>query len=507
MADGTGHQVVGGVMDDPGTDLHQARGVLTNPRFMALFLSQLLTQVGGNMVLFGLTVHVSFLTDSTTSVSILLLTFLVPAVAFGAIAGVFVDRYDRRRILVWTNVARGLLFLLLILFDQQIALLFLITAVVATLTTFFAPAETAMIPLVVKREQLLTANGLFVLGLQASFALGFAVLGPLVLKMVGVHVLIAVVAGTYLVAGALCWTLPPAPAPLGSGGGSTVSQAGAAIRATLSQLRDGLVYIKDHRPIFWALAYLTITSSLIGVLGVLGPAFAKNVLLLSADDFWVLVLPLGVGLVMGIVVLHFFGRFASRKRLIEVGLTILAVSLLFLGGAQGLGLPAEGMVTLLNVVVVVAFTAGVSYAFVAVPAQTALQEELPPDVRGRVFGVLNTLVSLASFVPIIVVGPIADSIGVTAVIMASAIVVALTAIASFFIAPAVPASGVAPETLLPTDPVTVATQSVTLTAPVPLHVRQAFEGVPPIDYGATPPGEASRLREAGPQPGRDPERS
>lgn len=495
-----GHEVIAGVIDDPGTDLHQARGVLTNPRFLALFLSQLLTQVGGNMVLFGLTVHVSFLTNSTTSVSILLLTFLVPAVAFGAIAGVFVDRYDRRRILVWTNVARGLLFLLLILFDQQIALLFLITAVVATLTTFFAPAETAMIPLVVKREQLLTANGLFVLGLQASFALGFAVLGPLVLKVTGVNALIAIVAGTYLLAGLLCWTLPPAPASLGPGGGSTVSQAGAAVRATLSQLRDGLVYIRDHRPIFWALTYLTITSSLIGVLGVLGPAFAKDVLGLNADDFWVLVLPLGVGLVGGIVVLHFFGRYASRKRLIELGLAILAISLLLLGGAQGLGLPTDGLLTLMNVVIVVAFTAGVSYAFVAVPAQTALQEELPPDVRGRVFGVLNTLVSLASFVPIIIVGPIADAIGVTAVIMACAMVVALTAIGSVFLAPPVTTTGEPPETLLPTDPVTVATQSVTLTAPVPLRVTRPFEGVPPIDYGSAPRGEASPLRTDGTEP-------
>lgn len=478
-----GPQPVGGVMDDPGTDLHQARGVLTNPRFMALFLSQLLTQVGGNMVLFGLTVHVSDLTNSTTSVSILLLTFLVPAVAFGAIAGVFVDRYDRRRILVWTNVARGLLFLLLILLDQHIVALFLITAIVATLTTFFAPAETAMIPLVVKRDQLLTANGLFVLGLQASFALGFAVLGPLVLKLTGVQVLIGVVAGTYLLAGLLCWTLPPAPAPLGSGTGGTISQAGAAIRATLSQLRDGLVYIGQHRPVFWALAYLTITSSLIGVLGVLGPAFAKNVLGLDSDDFWVIVLPLGVGLVGGIVVLHFFGRLMARKWLIEIGLTILAVSLLLLGGAQSLGLPADGPLTLLNVVIVVAFTAGVSYAFVAVPAQTELQEELPSDVRGRVFGVLNTLVSLASFVPIIIVGPIADGIGVTAVIMACAIVVALTALGSHFLAPAVVTSGGPAETYLPTDPVTVATQSVTLTAPVPIRASEPTSLTTPIDYG------------------------
>jgi MFS family permease len=491
-------QLVGGVLDDPGTDLHQTRGVLANPRFLALFLSQLLTQVGGNMVLYGLTIQVYALTGTTTSTALLLLTFLVPAVVFGAIAGVFVDRYDRRRILVWTNVARGLLFLLLILFDQQVAVLFLITAIVATLTTFFAPAETAMIPLVVKRDQLLTANGLFVLGLQASFALGFAVLGPLFLKLTGVHVLIAIVAGTYLIAGLLCWTLPPAPSVLAPDGGSTMSQAGAAIRATLAQLQEGLVYIKDHHDIFWALTYLGITSSLVGVLGVLGPAFAQRTLGLSPDDFWVLVLPLGVGLVAGIGVLHFFGRFVPRKRLIETGLAILGASLLILGGAQGLGLPSDGVVTLLNVVIVVAFTAGVSYAFVAVSAQTQLQEELPEDVRGRVFGVLNTLVSLASFVPIIVVGPIADVTGPTAVIMLCAMVVAVTAIGSFFLMiPPIPATGQPAETYQPADPVTVATQSTSLTTAIRLRYLDGAD-ISPIDYHASPviPGRAGPAPDA-----------
>jgi MFS family permease len=486
------HGAVAGVVDDPGSDLHQARGVLTNPRFLALFLSQILTQVGGNMVLYGLTIHVSKLTDSTTAVSLLLLTFLVPAVVFGAIAGVFVDRYDRRRILVWTNVARGLLFLLLIFLDQQIVALYVITAIVATLTTFFAPAETAMIPLVVRREQLLTANGLFVLGLQASFALGFAVLGPLMVVLTGVNPLIAIVAGTYILAGVLCWTLPPAPSVLVGRAGSAVRQAGAAVRATFEQLREGLAYIRDHRNIFWALAYLTITSSLIGVLGVLGPSFAKNVLGLESEDFWVLVLPLGVGLVGGIISLNLFGKYVARKRLIEIGLVILAGSLLILGGAQGLGLPSDGLVTLLNVCVLVAFTAGISYAYVAVPAQTALQEELPEDVRGRVFGVLNTLVSLASFLPIILVGPLADVTGPTMVIIACAAVVGGTAVASWFVAPAMDATARPGETYQPTDPVTVATQSVRLTAPVPIEGVFAA-GPSPIDYSPVQ-GPSSPLR-------------
>jgi MFS family permease len=475
-------RVVAGVVDGADPDGHMARGVLTNPRFMALFLSQILTQVGGNMVLYGLTIHVSNLTDSTTAVSLLLLTFLVPAVVFGAIAGVFVDRYDRRQILVWTNVARGSLFLLLIFLDQQIVALYVITAIVATLTTFFAPAETAMIPLVVRREQLLTANGLFVLGLQASFALGFAVLGPLMVVLTGVNPLIAIVGGTYLLAGVLCWTLPAAPSVLKGKAGSAVRQAGAAVHATFDQLREGLRYIRDHNDVFWALAYLTITSSLIGVLGVLGPSFAKNVLGLESEDFWVLVLPLGVGLVGGIISLNLFGKYVARKRLIEIGLVILAISLLILGGAQGLALPKDGVVTLLNVCVLVAFTAGISYAYVAVPAQTALQEELPEDVRGRVFGVLNTLVSLASFLPIILVGPIADVTGPTIVIMACAAIVGGTALASWFIAPAMDATGRPAETLQPTDPVTVATQSTSLTAPVPLARRSPALDPSPIDY-------------------------
>jgi MFS family permease len=77
-----------------------------------------------------------------------------------------------------------------------------------------------------------------------------------------------------------------------------------------------------------------------------------------------------------------------------------------------------------------AFVAGISYAFVAIPAQTQLQEELPEDVRGRVFGVLNMLVSVASFLPILIVGPIADLIGTTLVLLLVAMLIGLSGFAS-----------------------------------------------------------------------------
>src|SRR5439155_12604999 len=131
---------------------------------------------------------------------------------------------------------------------------------------------------------------------------------------------------------------------------------------------------------------------------------------LSEADFVIIVLPLGAGLIVGILTLNSYGRYVPRRRLIETGLIAIAISLIILGLAQRLTFisSGSGFFSLLAVVMAVAFAAGVSYAFVAVPSQTQLQEELPSEVRGRVFGVLNMLVSLASFVPIIIVGPVAD---------------------------------------------------------------------------------------------------
>jgi MFS family permease len=494
-------QVDDAITVEGGADVEQAKQVLRNPKFLSLFGSQIFTQVGGNMVLFGLTVTVFGLTDSNTAVSVLLLTFLVPAVVFGAIAGVFVDMFDRRKILVWTNFARGALYLLLLVFPDQLLVIYGVTAVVATLTTFFGPAEAAMIPLVVKREQLLTANSFFILMLQASFVLGFALLGPLAHTLLGMQVLVIIVAAAYGIAGLLCWILPPAPPS--QGGQASLDSARRAIEATFEQLREGLVYIRQHHNIFWSLIYLAITASLIGVLGALGPAFAKDVLGLEEGDLVVILLPLGVGLVTGIIVLNFVGHRLPRRRLIEGGMITLGLSLIVLGLAQNLDALSAGddITPLLAVVVVLAFIAGVCYAFVAVPAQTSLQEELPSDVRGRVFGVLNMLVSLASFVPIIIVGPLADFISASAVIIISAVIVAAVGVASIIFAHPRITGSAHPVNIEPVDPMTVTTASSTLNRPIRLrYLAEDVEATRPIQIIASPvvPGKAGPAMELPP---------
>ncbi|MBI2776718.1 MAG: MFS transporter [Chloroflexi bacterium] len=415
--------------------------VLRNRPFLLLWLSQLATQVGSNMVLYGLTVVVLESTGLSSAVSVLFLTFLVPSVLLSAVAGVYIDRVDRRTVLVVTNVLRGVAMVAIWLVGPNVSLIFLLNIVVSTLTVFFAPAEAAMIPHLVPRRQLVSANGLFTLTLNGAFALGFALLGPLIVKVSGGPApVLLVVAVLYGIAAVFCFTLP-SDSPIRDEAAVSAEATAEAPQGTLSQLKEGLGYIRTNRAIGWSLGYLGIAASLVGVSGVLGPKFAQDTLGLRAQDLFLVVLPLGIGIVMGVLLLNSYGRYLPRRRAIEGGLVALGILLAVMTIAGPLSRALQGvrppivdlsaLTSLVAVVIAIAFLAGIAYGIVAISSQTQLQEDLPEEVRGRVFGVLNMLVSVGSFLPIIIVGPISDLVGTTAVILTVAILIFLSGILSY----------------------------------------------------------------------------
>ena len=426
------------VTEEPSSAL----AVFRNRPFLILWLSQLATQVGGNMVLYGLTVLVFTASGSNSAVSVLLISFLAPAVLFGALAGVYVDRFDRRLVLVATSLVRAVLFFLLAFFDTNVGVILLLNLMVSIATTFFAPAELSVIPLVVPRDQLTAANGIFTLTLNAAFALGYTLLGPLVVTIAGPTLLIGVVAVLYLVSAVLCWTLAPAPPLPLPAGHDTLHDAEAAVGSVVGQLREGIAYIRANPTVAWALTYLGVAASIVGVLGALGPGFAVEVLGLTSKDFVVVVLPLGFGVVAGVLLVNAIRTMIPRRRTIEVGLVTLGACLVLITIANPISellrrlneaqpvVDVSALVSVLAVVVAIAFVAGIAYASVAIPAQTEMQEVIPEDVRGRVFGILNTLVSIGSFVPIIVAGPVSDAIGTAPVLLAAACLVGLSGVGS-----------------------------------------------------------------------------
>jgi len=212
--------------------------------------------------------------------------------------------------------------------------------------------------------------------------------------------------------------------------------------SVVAQLREGIAYVRANPIVSWSLLYLGVAASIVGILGVLGPAFAESVLGLRSRDFVVVVLPLGVGVVIGALGVNALQGALPRRRLIEIGLIVLGISLALITVAGPIaqlvrdlddrvpGPDVSGYISVLTVVVAIALVAGIAYAAVGIPSQTELQSEIEPAVRGRVFGILNMLISVGSFLPIIIVGPISDSIGAMPVVFVSALLVFVVGVAS-----------------------------------------------------------------------------
>jgi MFS family permease len=414
---------------DSASDLTGAGTVFRNRAFVYLWSAQTLSQLASNMVLAALMATVRRTTGSDTAVALLILTFLVPAVLFSTLGGVLVERSNAKLIMLATNVVRAVgivafIFVAPTTASANVPLVYLINFGIATATAIFAPAELTSIPRIVDRRHLMAANSIFVLTINATFAIGFGFLGPLVLNVLGpiaVYVLVAVMFG----AAALAILPLPAVRPERVAPPAT-DAAGRAVAELVDQLREGIAFVRQHRVIAWSLAYLGISSSLIGVLGAIGPGFAVDILGLSPENFFFIMGPAGLGAVVGILFLNSYGKGIPKRLVIDVGLVAMGITLVLLAFIKPVAatfgaatapieevVPAIApLVSLIAVVVVIAVFAGLEYAFVAIPSQTALQEELPSDVRGRIFGILNTLLSVASFLPVLAAPAAADILNI-----------------------------------------------------------------------------------------------
>ena len=396
--------------------------ILRDPAFARLWFVAASTQIGGNMALYALTILVFSTTRSNAAVSALVMSFLIPTILLSAVAGVLVDRLDVRWALIVPNAIRTLLTVGLALAGANVALLLVLNLGISLTTVVLTPAEASMIPRIVPKAQLETAMGVFNLTLQASFAVGFAFLGPLLVAAAGPSFVLGVVTVFYAGATFATFLLPSAPpVAIEPGIGSR------AIHEPVRQLREGLAAISGNREVSRPLMTLAAAASLVGVIGVLGPNLAAS-LGLDPEDLVVIVLPLGLGVVAGVFGLRRFGGGLSRRRAGETGLIVFGVLAFAISFAPGVG-DATGM-SVIPGVVLLAFCAGAAYAATTVSAQTALFENMPVAARGRIFGVLASIVSAASLVPILIAGPLADAISGPTVIAIAAAAVVVLAVAS-----------------------------------------------------------------------------
>ncbi|MFN6156093.1 MAG: MFS transporter [Dolichospermum sp.] len=405
--------------------------VLKNPNFLALWAGQVFCQLADKvyLVLMIALINSQFqASDQSISgwVSALMMAFTIPAVLFGSVAGVFVDRWSKKVVLVASNIWRGILVLLIpsllwLTHDWQpvgvlpvgFLIILGVTFLVSTLTQFFAPAEQSAIPLIVKEQDLLSANSLYTTTMMASVIVGFAVGEPVLALADGLWMQLGgsgglgkeiLVGGSYAIAGLILFLLQTNEKP---------HPPETEFPHVFSDLRDGLRYLQENHRIRNALLQLIILFSVFAALTVLAVRMAEIIPNMKASQFGFLLASAGVGVALGATILGQFGQRFSYKQLSFWGCLGMAASLI------GLSLFTTQLLPVLLFIALV----GVFGALVGIPMQTAIQTETPPDMRGKVFGLQNNVINIALSLPLALAGVAETFIGLKAVFFTLAAIV------------------------------------------------------------------------------------
>lgn len=392
--------------------------------FLFLWISEVFTQISFNLFNFFLILLVYKLTSSNTAVSLVVLSFTIPAILFGVLAGVYVDRWNKKRVLLFTNVIRGALLLVLAFFPESIFAVYLISFLVAVVTQFFVPAETPMIPLVVRNNYLLAANALFGLGLYGSVFLAYLLSGPVILFFGSTGTLLFLACLFFLGGIFVSWI------KMERGGLPKKKGVLKTSKSTiLREIKQAVDLMRGSKKVSHAIFLLAVAQILLLILAVIAPGYATQVLHIKIEDFPLLfIAPAALGVLAGAVILVNKFHNVSREKIMTFGLFLSGVAMLLLPFGSAIAskdavvtlndlLPHILDITNIHLLVALAFLLGLANAFVFVPSNTILQENTTDESRGKIYGVLNAIVGLFSLVPIIIVGGLSDIVGVDKVIV------------------------------------------------------------------------------------------
>jgi len=336
----------------------------------------------------------------------------IPAMVLGSVAGVWVDRWPKRRVMVASNGLRALLVVFTPLFllpgPHWLGLswgywaLLVMTFLESVLTQFFAPAEQAAIPLLVPKEHLLAANSLYQATSMGATIVGFALGDPILRGLNNLFQSMGFRGGEFLLLpfcygmAALCLsTIRLREQPRSEDGESVWKEIVAGVQV-----------LRERSSVRTAMVHLVLLYSLLAALYVLAISLASAIQGLGPTGFGSLLAMSGLGMAIGAVVVAQVGHRFSRRRMAAAGLGAITWSLVLLGQLRGHLGYTLGLCGLL----------GLGAALVAIPAQTTIQEDTPESQRGRVFGLQNNLINIALSLPLVLAGALVSSIGLLPVL-------------------------------------------------------------------------------------------
>ena len=348
----------------PGSarDIVRSRALLSDRNFGSLWLAQSLAQTGSNAILFALLVVILDITGSSIHTSLLVLSFILPSIPLGIVVGVVLDRVNKGPVLLVTSLIRAGCCLLFFFFHTNTWGIYGISFAFSTAGLFFNPAVVALIPSLVSRERLVSANSLYNFTLTGSQLAGIVFLAPIILKTIHADGMFLTAAVMFTAAAAFSWRLRTLP------GEREVPGAPVTERGAIHvEFRESWRAILADRRSTLALSQLIMSSTLVLLFAILIPRYMKDILGVPPDNSAFVFAPTGIGALVGLRFLPSFTR-RGKNRSVVIGLV-------------------------------------------------GIHERAPADMRGRIFATQVISANFISLLPLFVFGAVTDWLHVTVVLL------------------------------------------------------------------------------------------
>ncbi len=378
-----------------------AHALVRRGAFARLWWASVVGSTGDWMTVFA-TIALGNAIGGETGVLVALVSRILPGLVLGAAVGVISDRVDRRRLVVISDVGRGLLVPMLV-FADNLPFLVAVNVGLEIFSLVGQAPRNAMMPRLVREENLVTANSLILGATYGTIPIGAGMLFVVsalpaltfggIITGIGAEFTAAFLldALTFFVSAALIASLPELKARHAAERPKTKTEPTA-----LGDLIDGAKFFWQRRSVRRVIVGMTAALVGGGSLVVLGNSFVEDVLQADQTGFFALITSVGAGAALGIALVSLYEARLMRRDL------VFAFSLM----ATGLGLAAASVTATVAGAASWVFLMGLGAGAAYVMGLTHLHEEVDDELRGRVFATLFGLMRIGLFASMAIAAPL-----------------------------------------------------------------------------------------------------
>jgi len=370
-----------------------------NKHFILLWISQIFSQVTINMMNFVMATKIFEKTGSTIAVSFLWVFYYMPSFFIGPFSGFFVDLLSRRKVLLISNLTQALIVLLYLPAGERIFIIYFVVFLYSLVNQFYYPAESASVPSLVNKEDLILANSLLLFTSQTSLVFGLGVSG-IIMRLFGENKPIIISSFLLFLAAIAVYSLPE------------MKPLKKTIKSGLSEfweeIKTGYLFIRNNTLVLFPILMVVFVQILIVILGVSIPSISSSLLGINIKDAGpTLIIPLGLGALCGAYFIN-KKKGKRKKAWIKTGLTLAFFVFVALSTIVPILMPSLRVIS----AIVLMFVLGLAGFMIFIPNQTLIQVNTPIFFRGRVFGTLGFLSTAVSMPLVLFSATIVDVVGI-----------------------------------------------------------------------------------------------